>query len=77
MKIKNLIKENEWKEEFEDEIILMEDTCREGIDKKYLGFEVNKNYGKLTMLIKDFIGDNNKVKIKARKGKIVIEKIEE
>ena len=68
---------SEWKEEFEDKIILMEDECKEGIDGKHLGFEVNKNYGKLTILIKNSIGNKKKVKIKAKDGKIVIERIEE
>lgn len=64
-------------EVFEDEICLLENECREGINKKYLGIEVDKQWGLIATLAEKYLGDNQKVKISAKKGKIIIEKIGE
>ncbi|KKM19652.1 hypothetical protein LCGC14_1653470 [marine sediment metagenome] len=75
--VKKWKKENEWEEEFEDEC----GHCYcETADAVYL--KLIKSDKWLENLIEDCIGEtdwNNtiKVKIKTRKGKIVIERIEE
>ena len=90
MKIKNLIKENEWTEEFEDEICYDWETFEFKKHKTSI-YVPDGNYFQDTLSIGEFIGkylnlntvyddcpnQKNKVKIKARKGKIVIERIEE
>jgi len=66
--VKKWKKENEWEEEFEDE-----GYCDS--DDNFGTVHYHKTFGRI---LREYLGnDYKKVKIKARKGKIVIERIEE